>query len=261
MAIVRIRRDDCRMLRGVQVDLKAAVKAFNDLPELYRRDLEAEEISDEVIERVGIVARNLNAVLDKTANGVQTKFYKRSTRTYYPLVAEEQDFEAALEKSIKGLRADHPAIADAIRAHQPFNRPVLNNLKPLYREFAHHDFVMQRRQETSGTTTFAIGGFAAISIGPDGLQIGGSAWRGFPIKDGKVRRPDNPSMQEMSLSEGTFVDWLFVDPPVSVLGTLKPLITACGQAAYDVSYAAGLGDLEPGHPKRVAIDEHTGGNR
>jgi hypothetical protein len=242
------------MLRSVQVDLKAAMRALVELGELYARDLEAEEISDDVIDRVGIIVRNLNAALDKTADGVQTNLYERSTRTYFPLVADEARFEAALDRSIKGLRDDHPEIADAIRRHQPFHRPILNNLKPLYREFAHHDFVLQRREETSGTTTFAIGGFAAVSIGPEGIQVGGNPWRGFPIKDGKVWRPDAPSMSDMSLSEGTFVDWHFVDPSVSVIGTLRPLIDACGQAAFDVSYAAGLGDLAPGTPKRAAID-------
>ena len=167
------------MLRGVQVDLRAAVKAFEDLGELYVRDLEAEEISDDVIERVGVIARNMNAVLDKTANGIQTKFYKRSNRTYYPVVVDEAKFEAELEKSISGLRADHPEVAEAIRKHQPFNRPVLKHLKPLYREFAHHDFVMQSRQENSGTT-FAIGSFAAISIRPDSIQIGGSSMAWLP---------------------------------------------------------------------------------
>lgn len=232
------------MRRAVRIDLQAAADAGNQLAAMMKEGVKDEEISDAAVERVGTVIRNLNSALDKTANGVQTTLFGRSRSTYYPLAGVEADFEATLERNIPGLRASHPEIADAFKRHQPFqrNKGALAYLKPLYREYAHHDFVRQVRK-VEGLMGFSVGGMNMTRLGQSSLQIGGSSWYGFPLDDEATVFHAPPEMGlPMSVAQGTFVDWHFSEPDVSVLDTLRRLFMICGAACDDVAKTAGLTD-------------------
>jgi hypothetical protein len=231
------------MRRGVRVDLQAVVRAFEELEPIYGRDVRANAISDEAIERIGTIVRNLNSALDKTANGVELELFGRRGRTTsYPIVTSEADFDALLEANIRGLQAKHPQVADAFRRHQPFQagQDVLAHLKPLYREYAHHDFTRQERK-VERMMGFSFGGMN-VSIGQDQMQIGGSSWYGVPLDDAQVSEAPPEVGLPMSVARGTFADWYFKDPPVSVAGTLRPLIHACGSACHDIAVTAGLSE-------------------
>jgi hypothetical protein len=71
-----------------------------------------------------------------------------------------------------------------------------------------------------------------MRITPRGVEV-----NGVPI-DPQTNRPvPHPGM---TVTEVTYVDWRFVDPPVSVLGTLTALVGCVTEAVNDIRHAASL---------------------
>lgn len=214
------------MLRGVDIDLRMSAESFNPLIEVYTRDREATEVSDDVIKHVVTIVRCLRGALDKTANEVNKRYGTgKNVRPYYPIEAEASRFESTLNSQIPGLRVTRPDIADAFKRHQPFEpgQEVLAHLPDLYKVSHHHDYVLQERRPEQRLGLF-VGNMPLVTMGPQGTRIGGATLEDMFVKVGA----------------GGSVIWCFKDPPLPVGPTLFRLHNACNAACVDIAQVAGL---------------------
>jgi hypothetical protein len=205
----------------------------------YEADLAAKQVSTDLLYAIRNIVQDAQSALDWTATAVKDKFYPGSKwRPYFPLAKDAAAFPAELEKQIKGLAADHPAIAAAFERQQPYQHgnTELGYLHALAKVNKHQDFTPQTRQEQqrvdvqfgSGSVSFDP---AAVTFG-SGVSIGG-----VPV-DPRTQRPvPHPSQ---TVTETIYVDWRFNDPPVSVLPALEALARLVRGAVEDMRSEARL---------------------
>jgi hypothetical protein len=110
---------------------------------------------------------------------------------------------------------------------------VLGLLKALYRVNHHRDFTVQERKE-SASTDFVLFPGMEISVSEDSITLGAPQWKGVPVER------KSWGGEGMSLNETKWLDWYFVEPHVSVLGTFAPLYNLSAEACNEVSERAGL---------------------
>lgn len=246
---------------NISVLLRKADGAVEQVRAHYETDLAAKTISDDLMYAVRQVVQDCQSALDWTATAVKDSLYPASKWSpCFPLQKDPEKFEEALEKNLKGLRADHPGVAAAIERHQPYQpgKAPLGYLHALRRVNTHKDFTAQTRTEKtrtriktkdseveyepeglsmgSGPTRIehveVRGGFAGIEIGPEGIKLGGVPLD--PTTGQPVIRPDH------GVTEVVYVDWRFADPEVSVLPTLEALASLTRSAVEDVRREAQL---------------------
>ncbi len=261
------------MLRGAIIDLQTSLAAGQSLQRIYVRDLESRELSDDAIAAVNTMVRCLEGALGKVTSEVYKHFAKGRATPYFPITADPSRFPELLEKNLPGIRANHPQIAAAVEAQQPYQpgHAPLGLLKALYRENHHHDFTIQERLETQ-SHELRIGGGMVLSFGEHGISIGGPPpWRGIPISQTQnppaantPATPEGPAVFTMTVQpEGTpevyvngksvpqaaggvegikttWIDWYFKKEAVSVLGTLLPLHDLVVVACSEVWASTGL---------------------
>jgi hypothetical protein len=227
------------VLRGVDIDLKTSQQAVQTLRDTYERDAHEKKLSDEAIRAVSIIVRSLEGAMGKTAHAVGQRYAMEPCRPYFPLTDDPSQFEKLLEGQIPGLRRAHPDIADVFARHQPYQpgRSALTYLKSLYREHHHHDFALQKVEETRSHDVLFPGG-VMISMGDKEfrLGVGPPLWPGIPVRREKADTLDPRVRARVT----TYVDWYFVDPHLSVLGTLPALCDLCTQACVEISQVAVL---------------------
>jgi hypothetical protein len=142
-----------------------------------------------------------------------------------------------MDKQIAGLRSGHPEISAAFERHQPYqeNKAELDYLHKLARVEKHQDFTPQERTTTRRVEARGQG-CGVVSWDPRAVSFGpGVSMHGVPV-DPATQRPQ-PSPDAV-VKETIYVDWRFVDPPVSVLPTLKALARLINLAVKDVRGAA-----------------------
>ena len=263
------------MLRGVRIDLETSMRELHRLHRIYARNLVSEELPDEAIAAVNTSIRALAGALDKTATEIAQQFDLKNPKPYFPLTDDPSAFPDLLQANLPGLRDTHSKIADAIERQQPYHdgKGELRYLKQLYRENHHRDFTLQTRQEAR-SLDLTVGGRILTSMGTQGISIGGAPpWRGIPTDPDKASidvpaaavPKDQFALYTMTTSEdgalevrvngevvatreapenglaGTaWIDWHFVDPNVSVVGTLVPLQNLCADACSEVWESTGL---------------------
>lgn len=262
------------MLRGARIDLEASLKATQALQEVYVRDLESRELSDDAIAAVNTIVRSLEGALGKIAHEVGKRFVAKTVNPYFPITDCPSKFPTLLQKQLPGLAANHPDIAAAFERQQPYqpgHEPV-GLLKELYRENHHHDFTLQERRETQ-SNELRVGGGVLFSMGAHGFSLGGPPpWRGIPVSQTQNPPAETPAehppdglmqMSYVQQEDGTtevyingklmpqtsdgieavttdWIDWYFTQPEVSVLGTLIPLHDLCVMACEEIWASTGL---------------------
>ena len=180
-----------------------------------------------------------------TANAVKVKFGPKGGRSpYFPLYDDPQKVGEALDSQIKGLRAKHPDIAAAFERHQPYQagKSELGYLHQLARVNKHQDFTPQTRTVEHADRYEAASG-ATIELGHGSPGTGGGEAGGaasISMGPGASITLGDTSIQDIEPVEIVYVDWLFVDPPVSVLTTLEALAGHVRSAVEDIAGEAGL---------------------
>jgi hypothetical protein len=230
---------------GVDVLLDKADEGIEEIRDLYEQTLAAKAVSDELLYAVHrVVSTDLQPALDRTATAVANKFGTGTKRPYFPLVAEPSAFPAALEAQLKGLKAKHPAVADAFERHQPYQpgMAALGYLHALAKVNKHQDFTPQTRVAQRATRFEGPGG-ARIELGHGSPGTGGGEAGGpasITLGPGAEANLGGLSIREIEPVEVEYVDWLFADLGVSALGTLENLARLIGDAVTDIDREAGL---------------------
>jgi len=185
--------------------------------------------------------------LDWTATAVKKKFYPAQRwAPYFPLARRPADFPTQVEKQLRGLLRAHPKVAAAFERHQPYQpgKTELGYLKALSNANKHQDFTAQEREtmrqiragDERGSITFihaAEQGATGMWIHPD-AQV---SFGGRPVDPTTLAPLDGGPKP---YQETIYVDWRFVDPPVSVLPTLEALADHVREAVEDIRGEAQL---------------------
>jgi hypothetical protein len=220
--------------------LRKVDEAVDRVRQHYEADLAAKRVSDELLYAVLHVISDCLSALDWTASAVWEKYGSGKGRSpYFPLRSTAAEFERGLDEQIKGLRANHPHIAQAMERHQPYQpgKAALGYLHKLGRVNKHQDFTAQTRSEERRIEARGAGG-GSISWNPTGVTFGsGVSMFGVPVNPSTQRPAPDPSV---TVRETVWVDWRFRDPPVSVLPTLEALARLVREAVEDVRGEAKL---------------------
>jgi hypothetical protein len=228
------------MSSRIHVLLRKIDEHLDEVGDHYEEDLASKDLSDELVYAIGAVVQDCQRALDWTASAVKRKYVpKRKWKPYFPLVQEPEQFRPALQKQLGDLFEIAPEVAEAIRRHQPYRKgkAVLGYLHKLARVEKHEDFTPQTRDVTRPIEARSAGG--VVSWNPDAVTFGGPGVfiSGVPV-DPRTQLPV-PSRSQV-VRETHYVDWRFVDPPVSVLPTLEELARLTGSAVRDVRRKADL---------------------
>ncbi|HEX3041965.1 MAG TPA: hypothetical protein VHP56_07760 [Solirubrobacterales bacterium] len=228
------------MSSRIHVLLDKIDEHLDEVEEHYEADLASQELSDELVYAIGAVVQDCQRALDWTASAVKRKYVpKRKWKPYFPLVQQPEQFRPELRKQLGDLFEVAPEVAEAIRRHQPYRKGkvVLGYLHKLARVEKHEDFTPQTRDVTRRVEARSAGG--VVSWNPDAVTFRGPGVSigGVPV-DPRTQLPvPSPSQ---TVRETHFVDWRFIDPPVSVLPTLEELARLTGAAVRDVRRKADL---------------------
>jgi hypothetical protein len=188
----------------------------------YQADLTRKKLSRELLYAVRQVIQDCQSLLDATVNADKEKHVGTSNWSpYFPLAESPTDFPAAMERQINDLDSN---IVAAFERHQPYQpgKTELGHLHALARVNKHRDFTPQTRQVTHQVTYTGPAG----SLIFDNLIVEGQ----FEVDVG------GPTTR----TETIYVDWRFVDPPVSVLPTLEALARLVREAVEDIRREAQL---------------------
>jgi hypothetical protein len=233
------------MTASVDVLLRKIGEGVAEVRGHYEANLAAKQMSDELLYAIRNIVQDSQSALDWTATAVKDKFYPGSKwRPYFPLTKDAAAFPGEMEKQIKGLAADHPAVAAAFERQQPYQRgnAELGYLHVLAKVNKHQDFTPQTRQEqrrieiTSGGIDISFpapGQHTGVEI-----QFGGDlSVHGRPL-DPQTLLPLDGGPKPYT--ETIYVLWRFNNPAVSVLPTLEALATLVRAAVEDVRSEAQL---------------------
>jgi len=204
------------MADSVDVLIRKAEEALKTVREHYEADLSAKRVSDDTLYAVGQIVIDCQRALD------------------YPIGKTPEDFETKLEEQIKGLAVSHPKIAKAFGRHQPYRakRAELAYLKPLRKVNSHEDFTPQQRVERQvGLRQEYAGAIVEHDF------IGGNLRAGPPRGSTNTIIDGSPPLRVQRI---VYVDWQFVDPPVSVLPTLQAIVRLTRAAVKDIRREANL---------------------
>ena len=216
----------------VRVMVAKAKEHLAEVTRLYERDLGSQTLSPDLLYAIRSVVQDCQSALDATATRVKETYGKPSNwKPYFPLTsppAGRAEFDKKLEEQIRGLALTQPNVAAAIERHQPYNsgKTELGYLHKLCRANKHADFTaqtQQRRKEwTQGGVTWT-----------EGVSWTGGVYVGV---GGQMRPMGEPATTSVTI----YVHWMFVDPPVPVLPTLRALVAQVEAAVEDIHDAASL---------------------
>jgi len=234
-------------MASVAVLLRKIDEGVAEVREHYEADLAAKELSDDTLYAIRGVVQDCQSTLDWTATAVKKKFYPAQRwAPYFPLARRPADFPTQVEKQLRGLLRAHPKVAAAFERHQPYQpgKTELGYLKALSNANKHQDFTAQEREtmrqiragDERGSITFihaAEQGATGMWIHPD-AQV---SFGGRPVDPTTLAPLDGGPKP---YQETIYVDWRFVDPPVSVLPTLEALADHVREAVEDIRGEAQL---------------------
>lgn len=216
------------MSRTTRTKLRKAGDHLRTAEALYQAALDAHDPSDDLLYEVGAVISDLRSVLDSLAYeaaellGIRTEGWSPS----FPTWTDRQKFDSHIGKDFPGLRDGHPALWKAIERQQPWHddRSELRHLRPLAKVEVHRHFVPQVRVERRWNVLTAAGGaqLGYTPMGADGIGVRASgmvSFNGQPLGSNLEPLPGS----RLGTERVIYLDWLFEDLGVSVLGTLKAL--------------------------------------
>ena len=221
------------MADTVDVLLRKTDEAVEQARAHYETDLAAKELSDELLYAVRQVVQDCQSALDMTATAVKKKHGEGDWRPYFPLAKDADSFPAEMEKQIKGLATSKPNIAAAFERHQPYQRgkTELGDLRALRRVNTHEAFTPQTRTERQVGLRQQYAGAMVETDDRGNVRAGPVVGSTNTVLDG------SPPLRTERL---IYVDWQFVDPPVSVRPTLEALARLTRAAVEDIRREAQL---------------------
>lgn len=138
-------------IRGVLIELETSSAAMRRLLPEYHSSAKAGEMSNAAISEIGVAIRSLHAALDKIANVIYYRAFRRDgTRTYFPLTVNEAALPGLIRSNLGKLQDVDAPMVEVLRQCQPFNEgfAVLAVVKHLYRTHAHLGFELVETQSS-----------------------------------------------------------------------------------------------------------------
>lgn len=222
-------------LRNVGVRLRAVEK-------LYNADLDTQRLSADLLYEVGGILVDLGEVLDSLALEIdQVGYAKEGWFPSFPIATEAKGFKEQMKQFGAALRDKHPGLWAAIERQQPWhdNKWELRHLRRLAKVEGHRKFTPQTRIEETWSTMIAPNGgrvsfteMGAAGIGVRGTGHGMIYFAGQPV-DKRTLQPVPRST--MDTQRTIYVDWLFAELGISVLGTLRALHRIVTEAEADIT--------------------------
>lgn len=223
------------MPQGVDVLLRKIAEGVDQVEAHYEHDLDAQEVSDELLYAVRNVVQDCQSALDWTASAVAKKLYgKMGFSPYFPLRRTPGEFAKAIEKQIPGLAAGHPTVAAAFERHQPYQpgKAELRYIHTLSRVNKHQDFTAQTKIERHVTRSQYSGAVVETD------NRGNTFVRPVPGSTNTIFDPSTAGVPTVECV--VYIDWRFTNPDVSVLATLDALAMLVRAAVEDVRSEAAL---------------------
>jgi|SRR5881394_476928 len=216
------------MDRGdIDVLIEDASEQLTVVREMYDETLRAQKVPRKLMARIKNVVENQRSVLEYLAHAIYEQEGDGSgKKAFYPITTRPSEFRLRFERCLPGVAAHCPAVRDAIEARQAYQigNEWLKHLALLTNENKHRRLTPQMRSETK-KTRFESGG-AAIELGEGAsIRLSGGA---DVVLGGK-------SIRKIEPQEIVYVDWLFEDPPLSVLRTLQQIQNSLPSLIDDVS--------------------------
>jgi hypothetical protein len=220
--------------------------------------------------RVKNVLENQRSALDYLAVGLTREFGTRKGAIYYPLAQDDNEFPELMEKWMPGVAGAQPAIAGAIRRHQPYQQGQewLRELNQLTRQQKHNELTPQIVQESweGRVTEKATGAFVqwrGMRFEPGALISQGGS---MEIRPEPGRSPDAPQLivfggptgvlvfgvpldpatqqplpnDSLVASAGSFHQWCFIQPHVPILFELQIFQQSVRTLINNVVHASSL---------------------
>lgn len=215
--------------------LADALRGINEVAVMHAESMETGEIVRGMRPRIKSILEHQRSALDylvQQVNATHPPTKKvRKKKAYYPVARKPEHCEGACEANMPGLITNHPAIARAFAAHQPFvpSEQWLGWLMELVNANKHSELTRPQQRTTE------------IWRGPRGNAVRGITF---------MREGDPP---EAATTDPTgFIDaggpwvkhditeWAFVRPNVFVGIALHAIQSGVKMTVEDVRQAAGL---------------------
>ncbi len=188
---------------------------------MYERSLREKEVPARLQTRIKNVVENQRSALEYLAHGIHQQFGDGERKPYYPIVRSPVDFPSLFNQHLSGVAEYCPAVRDAIEVRQPYQEGYewLHYLALLTNENKHRRLTPQTRTEQVRVRV-EMQGAGTVEYGP-GVTFGsGVSIGGVPVDPATQRPVPSPTQ---TITETTYVDWVFDDPPLSALRTLEQI--------------------------------------
>ncbi len=231
------------MSETTRTKLRKAGVRLRIVERLYKADLDTQRLSADLMYEVCALLRDLKDVLDSLAWDVDRFSSAREdgSSPSFPIAIEARGFKEQMRQFGAAIRVEHPAIWASIERQQPWhdNKWELRHLRNLASVDGHRQFSPQTRLEETWSTIIAPNGgrVSFTEMGAAGIGVRGTG-HGMVYFVGQSvdRRTLQPSRSARAGAEHTiYVDWLFADLGISVLGTLRALHRIVTEAEADIA--------------------------
>jgi hypothetical protein len=211
--------------------LEDACRGIDEIQRMHDESVAAGKIVSGMRARIKSVLEHQRSVLDYLVRQVNGKYCKKPPKkSYYPLGSKPEEFNAAFDRNMPGVRKAHPEIAEAFARYQPYipgpdGTDWLRWLTALVNGNKHNQLTPQTQQTDD------------LWRHPDGGAVSGIAF---------VREGEEPTTDPTGFfgpcpwTKETIFRWAFVKPDISVMGALLAIQGNVVQAAKDIRQAADL---------------------
>jgi hypothetical protein len=220
-----------------RADIDALLEDADDqlelIREMYEETLREQEVPRKLMTRIKNVVENQRSALEYLAHQLYENHGDgKGEKSYFPVATQPTQFGGLFERMLPGVAANCPNVRDAIEARQPYQEGYewLQHLVLLTNENKHRRLTPQTRSEERRVRVDTPGG-GSVEWGP-GVTFGsGVSIGGVPVDPATQRPVPSPTQ---TVTETTYVDWLFEEPPLSALNTLEGIQKELPQLVEDV---------------------------
>lgn len=222
-------------MRDVDALLDGASGQLTTVRNLYEATLEKKDASPLQV-LIKNILENQRSALDYMARAIVERYGKSGGKVYYPMARHPNEFPNLFERNMPGVNALRPDLRNAIKHRQPF-RPGydwLGYLSTLTNENKHKRLTPQTQMQGRKWHTGPGGG--VLQVGERLLWLEGGT---YVLGDSQLDFHGKP-VQAYGIRETRYVDWLFADLGISVIGTLDRIHDSLPYVINDVCDIAGL---------------------
>jgi hypothetical protein len=251
--------------------LQDAEEQIEELKPLHDAALDDASVRGKFKARVKNVLEHERSALDFLAVGITNDFgTPKKGKIYYPLANHDADFPSTIGSKMPGVAVALPAVADAIRKHQPYqpHGEWLREFNRLTRQQKHNRLSVQIVKQTFGgrVTEKATGAYftwEGLRFEPGTIHSDGGMTRFWsnPNRDPAAPKPftidptrgvlvfgvpidpatQRPYPDDRLISEAGPIDqWCFVNPHWPIIFALSDFYGGVVRVVKDVLTAAGL---------------------